>query len=126
MGHHRRIDRVNQLLKEELARLIRREVKDPRVATVTITGVEATPDLRHAAVHVRTLGDEVPVEEAIEGLQSAQGYLRGTLGRELHMRRIPEFDWKADRTLERARRIEALLDEVLPEGEEDDDDAARS
>lgn len=126
MAHHRRIERVNQLLQEELARLIRREVKDPRVTTVTVTGVETTPDLRHAKVHVRTLGEEIPVEEAIEGLRSAEGYLRGTLGRELHLRRIPEFDWRADRTLERARRIETLLDEVMPEDEDDEDDAVGS
>lgn len=122
MASHRRVDRVNQLLLEELARLLRREVKDPRVARVTVTGVETTPDLRHATVYVRTLGDETPVEEAIEGLRSAEGYLRGTLGRELHMRRIPEFTFEADRTLERARRIEHLLDQVMPEGDDDEEE----
>ena len=119
MASHRRVDRVNQLLLEELARLLRREVHDPRVARVTLTGVESTPDLRHATVYVRTLGDETPVEEAIEGLRSAEGFLRGTLGRELHLRRIPELTFEVDRTLERARRIEHLLDEVMPEGDDD-------
>lgn len=123
MAHQRRIERINQLLKEELARLIRREVKDPRVSSVTITGVDTTEDLRHATVHVRTLGDRIPVAEAIEGLRSAAGYLRGSLGRELHLRRIPEFVWEADRTLERVARIEALLDEVKAEGGDDEDDA---
>lgn len=121
MADHRRVDRVNQLLLEELARLLRREVNDPRVSRVTLTGVDATPDLRHATVYVRTLGDETPVEEAIEGLRSAEGYLRGTLGRELHIRRIPEFTFEVDRTLERARRIERLLDEVIPEGDDADE-----
>lgn len=122
MAHQRRIERVNQLLQEELSRLIQRQVKDPRVSSVTVTGVDTTEDLRHARVHVRTLGDEIPVEEAIEGLRSAEGYLRGVLGRDLHLRRIPAFDWKADRTLERVARIEALLDEVMPEdGDEEDD-----
>ena len=119
MASHRRVDRVNQLLLEELARLLRREVNDPRVSRVTLTGVESTPDLRHATVYVRTLGDETPVEEAIEGLRSAEGFLRGTLGRELHIRRIPELTFEVDRTLERARRIEHLLDEVIPEGDDD-------
>ncbi len=121
MADHRRVDRVNQLLLEELARLLRREVKDPRVARVTLTGVEATPDLRHAKVFVRTLGDETPVEEAIEGLRSAEGFLRGTLGKDLHIRRVPEFTFEVDRTLERARRIEQLLDEVMPEGDGGDE-----
>jgi ribosome-binding factor A len=119
MANRRRLQRLNQLLREELSRLIRREVKDPRVEGVTVTGVEVSGDLRHATVHVRTLGDETPVEDAIEGLRSAEGYLRGTLGRELRIRRIPELEFEADRTLERAQRIEELLQEVET-GDDDD------
>jgi ribosome-binding factor A len=104
---------VNQLLLEELASLLRRESKDPRVRTVTITGVETTTDLKHADVFVRTLGGEMPVEDAIEGLESAEGFLRGQLGRNLHLRRIPELRFIADDTLEHARKIEDLLDEAL-------------
>lgn len=119
----RRIVRVNQLLLEELASLLRRESKDPRVRTVTITGVETTTDLKHADVFVRTLGGEMPVEDAIEGLESAEGFLRGQLGRNLHLRRIPEFRFIADDTLEHARKIEGLLDEALGDlrGEGPDD-----
>ena len=102
---------MNQLLREELARLILRELKDPRVRTVTVTAVETTSDLEHATVHVRTLGEEVSVEEAIRGLESAAGYLRRELGRTLHLRRVPAFEFEEDRTLERARRIEELLEE---------------
>jgi len=120
MANRRRVQRLNQLLREELSRLIRREVKDPRVEGVTVTGVDVSGDLRHAKVHVRTLGDETPVEDAIEGLRSAEGYLRGTLGRELRIRRIPELEFEADRTLERAQRIEELLQQV--ETEEDGGD----
>lgn len=121
MATFRRIDRVNQLLREELARLVRREVKDPRVRGVTITGVEATPDLAHATVYVRTLHDEDPVEEAILGLESAEGWLRRKLGKDLHIRRVPEFAFEADRTLEKARRIEELLDQVREEDDASDD-----
>lgn len=105
--------RVNQLLLEELASLLRTESKDPRVRTVTITGVETTADLKHADVFVRTLGGAVPVDEAIAGLKSAEGFLRRRLGRNLHLRRIPELRFIADHTLEHARRIEDLLDEAL-------------
>lgn len=121
MSQHRRVERVGQLLREEIARLLRRELKDPRVERVTVTGVDVTPDLRHATVHVRTLGEETSVEEAIEGLRSAEGYLRRSLGKELRLRRIPEFRFEADRTLERAMRIEALLDEVMPDEDDDGD-----
>lgn len=122
MARHRRTERVNQLLREEISRLVRRELKDPRVRSVTVTDVDVSGDLRHATVYLRTLGDETPVEEAIEGFQSAEGFLRGALGRELHLRRIPEFRFEADRTLERAQRIEELLEEALGSDEEEDED----
>lgn len=109
----RRLPRVNQLLREELSRLVREEIKDPRVAGVTITHVDASSDLSHARIAVRTLTDDIPVEEAIDGLRSAAGFMRHRLGRELHFRRIPEFHFEADHTLEHARRIEELLDEAL-------------
>lgn len=109
----RRTVRVNQLLREELASLLRTESKDPRVRTVTITGVDTTADLKHADVFVRTLGGEMPVDDAIEGLESAEGFLRRQLGRNLHLRRIPELSFIADQTLEHARKIEDLLDEAL-------------
>lgn len=109
----RRLPRVNQLFREELSRLIREEIKDPRVAGVTITQVDASADLSHATIAVRTLTDETPVEEAIDGLRSAAGFMRHRLGRELHFRRIPELHFEADHTLEHVQRIEELLDEAL-------------
>ena len=108
-----RLPRVNQLLREELSRLVREEIKDPRVTGVTITRVDASSDLSHARVAVRTLTDDPPVEEAIEGLRSAAGFIRHTLGRELHFRRIPELHFEVDDSLDHARRIEELLDEAL-------------
>ncbi|MFQ5746436.1 MAG: 30S ribosome-binding factor RbfA [Gemmatimonadota bacterium] len=116
MAPPRRLERVNHLLQEELARLVRCELKDPRVGSVTITGVRVTPDLAHATVYVRTLGGREPVEEAIRGLDSAEGFIRRQLGRELHMRRIPELRFEADRTLEHARRIESLLESTHESG----------
>lgn len=116
MSGGRRVRRLNQLLREELSRLIRREVKDPRVGLVTVTDVEVSPDLEHATVYVRTVEADRPMEELLAGLRSAGGYLRHTLGKELHLRRIPELRFEEDRSLERARRIEALLEEALEDG----------
>ena len=120
MPNYRRVDRLNQLLREELSRLIRREMKDPRVSGVTVTGVETSPDLRHAKVFVRTLRDEPTAEDAVEGLQSAEGFLRKKLGKELRIRRVPEFNFQVDRSLERVRRIESLLDQVHEDHEDDE------
>jgi len=119
MSSNRRTIRLNQLLREELARLVREEIKDPRVRSVTITRVDATQDLSYADVYVRTLTDEIPVDDAIVGLESAEGFVRKRLGRELHLRRIPDFRFHADRALEHVQRIEVLLDEALGEHEDD-------
>lgn len=118
MASNRRSERLNQLFREELATLVQTELKDPRVAGVTITRVDVTQDLAYADVYVRTLtGSE---DEAIAGLQSAEGFIRRRLGRELHVRRVPDFRFHVDRGLEHAQRIEALLDEALGDhGEEE-------
>lgn len=109
----RRLERVNQLLREELARLVRTELKDPRVKGVTITRVETTTDLMHAKVFVRTLTGDVSIQEAIAGLESAEGFVRARLGRELRLRRIPDFRFVADHALEHVQRIESLLEQAL-------------
>jgi ribosome-binding factor A len=114
----RRMERVNRALREELARLLHAELKDPRVASVTVTRVETTSDLMHATVFVRTLSDPSQVTEAIAGLERAEGFIRGRMGRELRLRRVPELRFRADHTLEHARRIETLLKEALGDSDE--------
>lgn len=106
---------MNHLLREELATLILRSAKDPRLAPVSIMAVRTTPDLKYATVYVRAGSDEEALGEALQGLESAEGYLRRELGQRLRLRRIPELSFKADRTLEHAHRIESLLRQVRPE-----------
>lgn len=89
--------------------MIRLELKDPRVRTVTVTGVRTSSDLSHANVYISTLGDEVTPEVAITGLESGAGFLRRALGRELRLRKIPELHFQVDQTLEHALRIDELL-----------------
>lgn len=115
MARFKRTDRINELLREELSVLIRDEVRDPRVGLATITAVESSPELDHARVYITTLGEDEEKQEIVEGLQSAAGFLRGQLGRRLHMRRIPELHFAIDRVLEGAQRIETLLREALPD-----------
>jgi ribosome-binding factor A len=111
---NRRIERLNEQLKRELTDVLLSDVRDPRVGRVTITEVRATPDLYHARVFVTSLGDEDERAQALEGLRAASAYIRGELGRRLHVRRIPELAFEWDETLEHARRIENLLREVRP------------
>jgi ribosome-binding factor A len=126
MNGYRRTARLNELLKRELSRLIQMELKDPRIRTATITGVAASPDLTQATVFVRTLGDDVSAAEAVAGLESASGFLRRNLGKELHLRRIPEFRFVEDRTLDEVGRIDQLLAAVREASEEQGSDDGSS
>jgi ribosome-binding factor A len=110
-----RTERVNRLLREELAELIRREVKDPRVGIVTITGVETSRELDVARVFVHLIGDATRRAEALQGLNHAAGYLRTQLARSLRLRKVPELRFEFDATLDRATRIERLLAEIRAE-----------
>lgn len=107
-----RTQRLNQLLKEEISLLIRCEVKDSRVGSVTVTAVEVSPDLKVGKVYVQASGDEGRKAQVLEGLASAAGFIRTRLGRELRIRRAPELRFFMDRTQEKAARITQLLDEV--------------
>ena len=107
-----RKQRVAKLLKEEISRLLQREVKDVRVGSVVISEVDVTRDMRYATVYVQVPGDEDRKKQAIEGLASAAGFMRTRLGRELRVRRAPELRFEIDRTHERAMRIHELLSKV--------------
>ncbi len=107
-----RTQRVAKLLKEEIAQLLQREVKDVRVGSVTVSDVDVTRDLKYATVYVQVPGDADRKDQALEGLASAAGFMRSRLGRELRVRRIPELRFEVDQTQERAMRIHELLSEI--------------
>lgn len=118
-----RTQRLGPLLKEEIARLLQREVKDVRIGDVTVSDVAVTPDLKEATVYVQVIGDESRKAEAIAGLSSAAGFIRSRIGRGLRIRRTPELHFEIDRTQERAARIHELLAEIdLPEEPPEDED----
>ncbi|MGH7567256.1 MAG: 30S ribosome-binding factor RbfA [Gemmatimonadota bacterium] len=113
----RRTVRVDELLKQEIARLLL-DLKDPRVGFTTVMDVRTSPDLRHARVYVSVLGDEDEKQATLAVLQGARGYVRARLGEELTLKYLPEIQFELDRTLEQAARIEELLEDLGPEGEE--------
>jgi ribosome-binding factor A len=126
MPRFRRTDRINEQLRQEISLLIRDDVRDPRVGLATITAVETSPELDHARVYISALGTEEEKAEIVTGLRSAAPFIRGQLGRRLHLRRIPELHFQIDRKLENALRIETLLREALPESARDDEGPASS
>jgi ribosome-binding factor A len=119
-GH--RIERVNEQLKREIARIVVREVADPRVGAVTVTRVQAAPDLTFARVYVQLLGDEADRKQSMEGLRAARPFIRTALGERVPMRRVPELRFEVDRSLEHVQRIEELLAEAAGTGESRPDD----
>ena len=108
----KRLDRVNQLLKEEISILLQRELKDPRLGFVSVTEVEAAQDLRTAKVFVSVLGDEAQWTSSMAALASARGFIRNWLRQHLDLRVTPELDFRPDRSMEHAARIQALLRQV--------------
>ncbi|MBU0672146.1 MAG: 30S ribosome-binding factor RbfA, partial [Candidatus Margulisbacteria bacterium] len=76
-----RVDRVAELIREEISRIIREDVSDPRIGFVSITQVEVTPDLENANVRVSILANEEKKQESMQGLYSATSFIRGKLGR---------------------------------------------
>ena len=120
MAEHRR-DRVAHLIRAELASLLLREARDPRLQTVTLTGVRVSPDLRQAYIHFRTLTPEASPKEAQRALVRATPFLRRALGSALAMRVTPELHFEYDTTPDTARRVESLLDAVRPPGSDEDE-----
>ena len=114
--------RLNEQLKREISELVHRKVRDPRVGPVTITSVEVAGDLSSARVYVRAQNTNGGLGESLVGLEAAAAFLRGELGRLLHLRRVPELRFQKDHSLDQARRIEEILADVVhPDLDEDEE-----
>src|ERR687887_1438445 len=105
-----RMRRVNEAVREVLSGHIAEDLKDPRIGFVTVTGVETSPDLRHARVYVSVLGSNDERQAALDGLQSSAGFLQAKVGEELRMKRTPTLEFEYDDSIDRGMRISELLD----------------
>jgi ribosome-binding factor A len=113
-----RMRRVNESLRAVLAEAVG-ELKDPRIGFVTVTGVETSPDLRHAVVFVSVLGSERKRTNSLAGLEAAHGVLQARLAREVRMKRTPQLTFQYDPSVEQGVRMSKLIDELVTD--EDDD-----
>jgi ribosome-binding factor A len=104
--------RVNEAVREVVSAHIAGDVKDPRIGFVTVTGVETSPDLRHARVYVSVLGSEVERDAALDGLNSARGYLQAQVGTELRMKRTPTLEFLFDPSIQHGMKMERLISDV--------------
>jgi ribosome-binding factor A len=115
--------RMGDQLQRELADLVRTQVKDPRAEGVTISEVDVSPDMRNARIYIARLGGEAEaIEEAVEALSGAAGFLRRELGRRLHARRIPELRFRADTSFDRAAHLSRVIDDAVSRDRGDDDE----
>jgi ribosome-binding factor A len=109
----RRILRLNEQIREILADLLRRELRDPRLSgLISITEVETTQDLAVSRVYVSVLGSEEETAEALRALRHAAGYLRREVGDRVRVRRMPTLDFRLDPSIARGARIMELLREI--------------
>ncbi|MFH1577385.1 MAG: 30S ribosome-binding factor RbfA [Candidatus Margulisiibacteriota bacterium] len=113
-----RVDRVAELIREEISRIIREDVSDPRIGFVSITQVEVTPDLENANVRVSILANEEKKQESMQGLYSATSFIRGKLGRLLDLRAVPEIRFVRDDSLEKGSRVLGIISKLDKEEHE--------
>jgi ribosome-binding factor A len=117
MNSFKRADRVADLIKMEISDLLLKQVRDPGIGSVTITGVKVTDDLRAARVFFVELGKDQCGEEVRAGLARATGFLRRELGGRLRLRCVPELVFSYDPSFAYGNRIEKLLSEIHREEE---------
>lgn len=109
-----RADRVGDLLVELIAEVLREEIRDPRVAGVTVTGAKVSKDLRHARVFFNLLGGPADSKDVLTGLKSATGFIRSKVAKQLKLKFVPAIEFAYDDTEDEAQRIEKLLKQVRP------------
>lgn len=100
------------MILREIADLLMRKVKDPRVKGITITGVFVSKDLRHAKVYFSVIGDESDIRTAQVGLDSAKGFIKREIGLRMDLKYVPDILFKHDPSLEKGSEMEKLLQKI--------------
>ncbi|WNL42683.1 30S ribosome-binding factor RbfA [Halomonas sp. PAMB 3264] len=128
MREFKRTDRVADQLQKELAVLIQREIKDPRLGMVTVSGATVSRDLGYADIYVTLLGEQAPerIKENLQVLKRASGFLRSQIARRIQLRHVPELRFHFDESVVRGQQLSSLIDEAVStdrarQGEEGED-----
>lgn len=124
MREFKRTDRVADQLQKELAVLIQREVKDPRLGMVTVSGVTVSRDLGYADIYVTLLGEQSPerIKENLQVLKRAGGFLRSQVAKRIKLRHVPELRFHFDETVVRGQKLSSLIDEAVASDQDRQDD----
>jgi ribosome-binding factor A len=120
MTTFKRAERVADLVQREISDILLKQVRDPRIRAVTITGVKVTDDLRLAKIYFVELAQEGIHSETLIGLEKATGFLKRELGKRLQLRCVPDLIFRADASFAYGSRIDRLIAEIKREGTGDD------
>ncbi|MCC7202508.1 MAG: 30S ribosome-binding factor RbfA [Nitrospirae bacterium] len=112
MHQYKRTDRLGDQIRAEVADIIARKIKDPRIGFVTVTSVDVSEDLRHAKVSVSVYGDEKTQAETMKGLNSAAGFVKGEIGRRIKIKFTPDIIFRLDSSLEKAAHVLEILEHI--------------
>jgi ribosome-binding factor A len=120
-----RRERLAEELRSEISILIRREIRDPRIGFVTLTGASVSPDLTHVRIYVTVLGTDAARQQSLRALNGAAGYLQRSIFKQLRLRRPMEIVFVLDEAARTGSRIEELLGQIRgsrsgPSGEEEE------
>lgn len=113
MKNNTRISRINDEILKELSQIIRGELKDPRIGSLTsVVRVETTPDLKYCKAYVSVLGDHEEKDNVMKGLKNASGFIRRLVAQRVNLRFTPEFTFKLDESAEYAIHMDQLIQQV--------------
>ena len=109
MSNQLRIEKLQELIKQETSKMLLYDIKDPRIGFVTVTDVEMTGDLREAKIFVSIMGNEEQIKDTMQGLQSALGFVRREIGKRIRLRFTPEISFAPDKSLDYSEHIQKIL-----------------
>ena len=112
-----RTQRIGDQIQRELATMIPREIKDPRLGFITVTGVDVSRDIGHAKVFITIMGDNSPelIKDNLDVLKDAAGYLRMLLGKAMKLRSVPSLHFHYDESITRGAHLSALIEKAVSE-----------
>ncbi len=123
MGKRHRVGRISEELRKILSSLIISDIKDPRLSPMTsITGIDVTDDYSYAKVYISVFGSDKEKADSLNALKSAAGYIRSESGKRIKMRRVPEFIFELDHSVENGLHIDQILRDIKEDNHNDDDD----
>lgn len=107
-----RMEKVQELMKQEISKIILQEMKDPRIGFVTVTAVDVSSDLRNAKIYVSLMGSEQQIADCWQGLKSSLGFLRREVGHRVRLRYTPELTLALDTSVDYSAHIQTLLQQI--------------